>query len=66
MKTNEIFTATYRHISNFKKLFKKRKKKNKTQETLVWTKKVFIKMTSFFNVLNYKFKNIVIETFGNC
>ena len=32
---------------------------------MVWNKKGPIKMTSFFNVVNYKFKNIAIETFGS-
>ena len=34
MKTNETFTATYRHTSNFKKIIQKKKNNNKTQEII--------------------------------
>ena len=48
--------AIYRYIS----------KKKTIKKSLVWTKEKCIKTSSYFNVLDYKFKNFVIEAFGSC
>ena len=61
------FTAPYRNMSNWgKKNYSKKLKIIKHKKSLVWTKKGPIKTTSFFRVVNYKFKNIMIGTFGSC
>ena len=35
------------------------------KKSLIWTKKRSIKTISFFNVVDYKFKNFAIAAFGS-
>ena len=49
-----------------KELFKKNKTIIEHEKLSVRTKKWSIKTASYFNVVNYKFNNTIIETFGIC
>ena len=57
--------AVYSYILKQEK-YSKKKKKIRQKKSLVWKKKGSIKTTSSFNAVNYKFKNIVIKTYGSC
>ena len=55
-KKEKLVVAIYRYIS----------KKKQTSKNHWFGKKKCIKTSSFFNVLDYKFKNFVIGAFGSC